>query len=77
MTYTKIRAGVYGDEECINLVFLEYLPENMGNEIYDDCELLSFRKDGEDIYTYWGKVEAIFYENRNQGEIYFTKVGVE
>ena len=77
MTYTKIRAGVYGDEECINLVFLEYLPENMGNEIYDDCELLSFRKDGEDIYTYWGKVEAIFYENQSPGEIYFTKVGVE
>ena len=33
--------------------------------------LLSFRKEKSDIYTYWGEIKPMLYENEDSGEIYF------
>ena len=76
-TCVEIRAKVSGNREEIKLIFEECLPEDMMGEDYWNGSdvLVSFRKDGDNIYTYWGALEAVVLldSDRISGEIYFTK----
>ena len=74
-TFAGIKAKVYGNREWISLLFLEYLPDHvMGGAVpKGESVLLSFRNDGENIYTYWGEIEPMLYENEDSGEVRFTK----
>lgn len=74
-TMVRAKAKVYGDNEWISLVFEEYLPDhNIGLNCKGDCVLLSFRREDQNIYTYWGETVPLLYDNEYCGEIYFKKV---
>lgn len=50
-----VKTKIYGNEEWVSLVLAEYNPEHKsGLEEMENGVLLSLRKQGEDIYTYWG-----------------------
>lgn len=74
MTGINLRAKLYGNEKWISLVIEEYYPEhiigcsNMENNVF-----LSFRKQGEDIYTYWGIMTPLGEEHAVSGRVYFEK----
>lgn len=71
-TQASIRAEVYGNDEWISLVFQQYLPDHVMGGINDTSSvLLSFRKEESDIYTYWGELKPMLYENEDSGKIYF------
>ena len=71
-TQTSIKAEGYGDDEWISLVFQQYLPDHVMGGINDTSSvLLSFRKEESDVYTYWGEIKPMLYENEDSGEIYF------
>lgn len=73
-TLARAKAEIYGNEEWISLTFLEYLPENIiGIYAKKNDVLISFRKDNQEIYTYWGKIEPMLYDNEESGKIYFQK----
>lgn len=76
-TYISARAEVYGNREEIRLVFAECLPEDVtSGDYWDDSDILvSFRKSGDDIYTYWGELKSVvlLYSDQVSGKIYFTK----
>lgn len=73
-TLARAKAKVYGDEEWISLTFLEYLPDNIiGISSEKNDVLISFRRENEEIYTYWGDIKPMFYENEKSGKVYFTK----
>ena len=66
------RAEVVGSDKWVSLIFLDYLPENMlTQESYKNSVLVSFKKNEGNIYTYWGKMQPMLYENMVSGEIYF------
>ncbi|MBP3459739.1 MAG: hypothetical protein J6K58_11085 [Lachnospiraceae bacterium] len=73
-TLARAKAEVYGNREWISLTFLEYLPENIiGMYAKKNDVLISFRKDNREIYTYWGEIEPMLYDNEESGKIYFQK----
>lgn len=54
-TGIDVNTHIYGNEEWISLVLAEYNPEHeLGLEEMESGVLLSLRKQGENIYTYWG-----------------------
>jgi len=73
-TLARAKAELHGDEEWIILTFLEYLPENIAG-IYAEKNdvLISFRRDNQKLYTYWGEIVPMMYDNEESGEIYFQK----
>lgn len=78
LTYYEIKAKVYGSGEWISLVMVEFYSEPIGIPIYSEGSvLLSFRKDGEGVLTYWGEIEPILYANEEPGKVYFEKVAAE
>lgn len=73
-TFASIKAEVYGCEEWVGFVFLEYLPDNITGIGTNKGVLLSFRKHYQNIYTYWGEIQPMLYENEMSGRIYFKKL---
>ena len=50
-----VKAQIYGNDEWISLVLVEYNSEHeSGLEDMENSVLLSLRSQGEEIYTYWG-----------------------
>ncbi|MBD5555023.1 MAG: hypothetical protein HDQ95_06705 [Roseburia sp.] len=75
-TFIQIRAKVYGSSEQISFVFSERLPGDATSREWDSSDvLLYFKKDGDDIYTYWGELKdtVLLYSDQISGEIYFVK----
>lgn len=73
-TDVHAKARVYGGEEWISLVLEEYLPDNMiGLNAEPGSVLLSFRKEGEMLYTYWGEIVPMIIDNEISGNVYFEK----
>lgn len=73
-TTSRIKAKVLSKQDGIELVFESYLPDN-DFELYKEGDLLiNFKKENSEIYTYWGKIEAILPENKDSGKVYFTKL---
>ena len=73
-TLVRAKARVEGNEDSISLRFLEYLPEHrigLCSEIND--VLISFGKENENIYTYWGEIGPMLYKNEESGKVYFIK----
>lgn len=60
-TGIDLKARIYGDEEWISLVLMDY---NAGHENgWEDLEnsvLFSLRRQGEKIYTYWGEDRVLY-----------------
>lgn len=55
MVGINVKAQVYGDEEWISLVLMEYNPDHiMGISEMENNVILSLRKEEENLYTYWG-----------------------
>lgn len=58
MTGINLRAKLYGNNKWACLVLVGYNPEHKsGLEDMENEVLLSLRKQGENIYTYWGLSE--------------------
>lgn len=73
-TDVHAKARVYGDAEWISLVLEEYLPDNMiGLNADPGSVLLSFRKEADVLYTYWGEVGPMIIDNEISGKVYFEK----
>lgn len=76
-TCVSIRAEVHGNRKEISLVFAEYLPADVTSGDYWDYSdvLVSFRRVGDDIYTYWGELKpfVLLYDDQISGKIYFTR----
>lgn len=75
-TLARIQAIVYGGKNWASLVFSEYLPSHISGGITDEENgvLISFKKEGNDIFTYWGAISPMLYENQESGKIYFSKI---
>lgn len=71
-TWVNVQTEIYGDEEWISFVFSKELPNNM-SEMDESVVLFSFRKAESEIYTYWGDIQPMLYENQHSGRIYFSK----
>ena len=69
------KAKVCGNEKQIELIFQEYLPDHMGGGFSDkeDAVLFRFEKAGDKLYTYWGEITPLRYDNEDSGKIYFEK----
>lgn len=66
------KAEVVGNDKWVSLIFLDYLPENMlTHESYKNSVLISLKRNEGNIYTYWGKIQPMLYENMMSGEICF------
>ncbi len=77
-TCIKIRAEIYGNNEEVSFKFYDCLPGNgtwKEKEPDEENTLLSFHRDLDtgDIYTYWGAIKALQYENQESGKIYFCR----
>jgi hypothetical protein len=71
-TMTRIRTIISGDENSIDLIFEEYLPDN-SYEPYNKGDLmLTLKMDSDKILTSWGEIKPMRDENLNSG-IYFEK----
>ena len=77
MTAINLTAKLYGNEEWISLVIAEYNPEHItGLSEMENTVLLSLRKQGGELYTYWGVLEPLSEKLPFSG-IYFEKVTEE
>ena len=73
-TEVSVKAKLHGDSERISLIFIEFLPNHViGLSCSDDSILLSFERNATSIYTYWGEIEPMLYENQDSGKVYFEK----
>lgn len=74
-TMAHAKAKIYGSDSWISLVFDEYYSDHTIGGFTNDGHsvLISFRKEGTDILTYWGTIVPMLYENEVSGEIYFKK----
>lgn len=72
-TMASVEAKVYGDREWISFVFIGYADDNITGVYEKDDVLLSLRKDGNEIYTYWGKIEPMLYLQTKSGEVCFVQ----
>lgn len=70
----KILAKVYGNEEWVSFVFVDYLPDSILYKNKKKGVLLSFRNDDGKIHPYWGEIQPMLEESENSEEIYFEKV---
>ena len=72
---SKIQAKVFGNEEWISLTLLKYLNSGvLSSSSKPNDVLISFRRQGSEIYTYWGAIDTIVYENTPSNQKYFEKV---
>ena len=71
----KLHAKLIGDENWISLMLLEYWEDGvLGTRRQSDDIMLSFRREGSDIYTYWGRIRPYNYENQLSNKIHFVKI---
>ena len=71
-TLTYMRAKVYGDEEWISIIFDEYTAENITDLAFEESDMLvSMRRDGNTIYTYWSEMEPLLLQTKS-GDICFV-----
>lgn len=68
LTSIRYRAEVMGNNEEISLVLKEFLP---GNEVFKAAEvgdiLFTLKKTDQQIYTFWGKIQANLHINQEPG----------
>ena len=69
---TKLCARVYGNEEWISLTLIGPTGILSTGSKVDDL-LMSFRRENDDIYTYWGKLRSYVPENATSNMIHFEK----
>lgn len=70
----RLNAIVQGDGNSIELVFKEYLPDNI-MEFYEEGDiLLSFKKSDLGIITSWGKIQPIIQANIGSVGVYFKEI---
>ena len=75
MTMKRLKARVTGSEEFIELVFENYLPDNMNFVIepYKEGDLLlRLKRNNIEITTQWGALTPVLPENNQEG-VYFLK----
>jgi len=68
-------AKVFGGEEWISLTVIEFLVD--GLPFYPpqiDRVIMSFRRENNNIYTYWGMIRSIVWEEHNSNMVLFEKV---
>lgn len=68
-------------KDCIRLIFAGCLPGDVtSGNVWDYSDVMvSFKKVGDDIYTYWGKLKdvVLLYSDQVSGKIYFTRTDAE
>lgn len=73
-TMASAKAEVDGDENEIRLLFREYLPDHViGLKCDKGDVVLRFVRQDEELYTYWGEIQPLLYENEESGRAYFVK----
>jgi hypothetical protein len=73
----KLRASVTGDEDEVSLLFDSDLSDDPAVAYEPGDELVRFERNGEELYTYWGKIQPLLEENKSSGEAYFKLDPVE
>jgi hypothetical protein len=75
VTPTTLQTKAFGSEEWISLTLLENLNKLDDYDAYDrvDDVLLSFRREKNDVYTYWGDFRAKSIDNIQSNKVYFEK----
>jgi hypothetical protein len=68
----RLKALVIGDSNYIDMLFYDYLPENISRNYIKDDILLSFKKSDSHIYTIWGEYTASFINHQDEG-LYFIR----
>jgi len=77
MTLARYKALIQGDSQSIELIFDSYLPENM-SVLYDKGDvILTFKKNENEILTYWGEYYPTLIENQESGKVYFVKDNID
>ena len=67
-----LRAKVTGNENAIDLVFIEYFSGYI-NALYQKGDiLLSFQKRNGELYTYWEEIQPMLTENKEPGVYFWT-----
>lgn len=75
MTGINLKARLYGNAEWASLVIVEYYPEHVtGISEMEDNVILSLRRQGDKIYTYWGLMTPLLEnENMMSGNVYLER----
>lgn len=74
-TMESIKARVFGCEDWISLSFAEYTSDNITGLGYEANDvLISLKREDDEIYTFWGKIEPMLYLDTKSGEICFVQV---
>ncbi len=73
-TNMQLLADIEVNSEGIDFIFSKYISESTGEVIEIGDILLSFKKNGNEIHTYWGVIQPILPENSEVGKTYFVKV---
>lgn len=72
-TWIDIKAEIFGSDKWISMVYLEDLSDIAAGKNYMNEVLLSFKKEENIIYTYWGGISPMLIENDVSGQIYFQR----
>jgi len=77
-TMMRVKSQVFGNENWISLTLLEYFNHGIlkSNSESSNDVLISFRREKSDIYTYWGRIQTIVWDNLGDNEIYFEKINI-
>ena len=70
-TVGRLKAKVEGDRNSINLIFNEYLPDNMSEPYKVGEVLLSFERKNSELITFWGKIRPIDQINTKSESVCF------
>lgn len=74
MAGINLRAKLYGNNEWASLVINDYYPEHVtGLSGMENSVILSLRRQGEEIYTYWGVMIPLLMANEASGNIYLER----
>lgn len=72
-TRVDVKAEIFGSDKWISLVYLENLSDIVTGKNKINEVLLSFKKEENIIYTYWGGITPMLNENDVSGQTYFQQ----
>jgi hypothetical protein len=72
-TSMKMKALISGNRDKIDIIFDSLLPESMDPFLKKGDVLVTFKKSGPDMLTYWGLIEPRPVHTDN-GQVYFSRM---
>jgi len=69
-TMDRLLATVFGDENTIEIKFLQYLPDNIYEPYEEGDVLFTLQKHESKLFTTWGKIKPLLFSNQKTGEYF-------